>query len=194
MGCEELIRSLRKEAEEKVRKLWKETEEEAGGIRAGVALRLEVLRLEEIAGHFSEEERVRLLLEADRRAKKIRLISDDRLSARLYSLSVSSLRLLREKGYENIFSKLALELPHAAWHTVKVNPDDSDLARKRFPNATIVADTDITGGMEAEAEEGRVRVSNTFEKRLQGAWQQMLPALMDDIYRKVLDEKTTGAV
>jgi hypothetical protein len=104
MGCEELIGSLRKEAEEKVSGLWKETEEEAGRIREGVSIRLGALSHENSAGRFSEE-REKLLLEARKKARSIRLRSEDRLSARLYSLSVSSLRLLREKAYEDIFSR-----------------------------------------------------------------------------------------
>jgi V/A-type H+-transporting ATPase subunit E len=39
--------------------------------------------------------------------------------------------------------------------------------------------------MEVEAEEGRVWVINTFEKRLERIWPQMLPGLMDEIYREV---------
>lgn len=193
MGCEELIGSLRKEAEEKVREIWREAEEEAGKTRAGISLRLEALLHENASGLSSEVDRMKVLLDAENRARMIRLASEDRLSARLYSLAASSLHLLRRKGYEDIFHKLVLELPPLAWHAVKVNPHDSDLAKKFFPRANILVEKDITGGMKAEAEEGAVRVANTFEKRLERAWPQMLPGLMADINREVMDDETPQA-
>ena len=188
MGCEELIGSLRKEAEEKVREIWREAEEEAGKLQAGFLLRLEALRLENASGSSSEEDRQKVLLDAGNSARTIRLASEDRLSARLYILAVSSLHLLRGKGYEDIFHRLVLEIPPLGWHSVKVNQDDCDLARKFFPDAAIVADRNITGGMEVEAEEGWVRVANTFEKRLERAWPQMLPGLIADVKREVMDD------
>ena len=190
MGCEELIASLRKEAEEKVREIWREAEEEAGKLQAGFSLRLEALRLENAPGSSSEEDRQKVLLDAGNRARTIRLASEDRLSARLYILAVSSLHLLRGKGYEDIFHRLVLEIPPLGWHSVKVSQDDCDLARKFFPNAAIVADRNITGGMEVEAEEGWVSVANTFEKRLEREWPQMLPGLIADINREVMDDKS----
>lgn len=193
MGCEELIASLRKKAEEKVCEIWREAEEEVGKILAGIPLRLEALRLEDASGRSSEVDRLNVHQDAENRARTIRLTSGDRLSARLYILAVSSLHLLRGKGYEDIFHKLVLELPPAGWHSVKVNPNDSDLAKQFFPNAAIVADRNIIGGMEVEAEEGGVRVANTFEKRLERAWPQMLPGLIADIHREVLDDGTPQA-
>jgi V/A-type H+/Na+-transporting ATPase subunit E len=193
MGCEELIGSLRKEAEEKVREIWREAEEEAGKIQAGFSLRLEALRRENESGGSSEDDRQKVLLDAGNRARMIRLASEDRLSARLYILAVSSLHLLRGKGYENIFHRLVLEIPPLGWHSVKVNQDDCDLAKKFFPGSAIVADRNITGGMEVEAEEGWVRVANTFEKRLEREWPQMLPGLMADINREVMDDESPQA-
>jgi V/A-type H+-transporting ATPase subunit E len=190
MGCEELIGSLRKEAEEKAREIWREAEEEAGKLQAGFSLRLEALRLENASGSSSEEDRQKVLLDAGNSARTIRLASEDRLSARLYILAVSSLHLLRGKGYEDIFHRLVLEIPPLGWHSVKVSQDDCDLARKFFPNAAIVADRNITGGMEVEAEEGWVSVANTFEKRLEREWPQMLPGLIADINREVMDDKS----
>ena len=190
MGCEELIGSLRKEAEEKAREIWREAEEEAGKLQAGFSLRLEALRLENAAGSSSEEDRQKVLLDAGNSARTIRLASEDRLSSRLYILAVSSLHLLRGKGYEDIFHRLVLEIPPLGWHSVKVSQDDCDLARKFFPNAAIVADRNITGGMEVEAEEGWVSVANTFEKRLEREWPQMLPGLIADINREVMDDKS----
>lgn len=192
MGCEELIGSLRKEAEEKVREIWREAEEEAGRIQAGFSLRLEALHREHASESYSEAWQ-KTLRDAGNKARRIRLASEDRLSARLYILAVSSLHLLRGKGYEDIFQRLALEIPPLGWRSVKVNQDDCDLARKFFPGAGIVADGNITGGMEAEAEEGWVRVANTFEKRLERAWPEMLPGLIADINREGMDDESPQA-
>jgi V/A-type H+/Na+-transporting ATPase subunit E len=191
MGCDELIEALRKEEEGKTREIWEEAEEEAGKIRADLSPRIETLRRDNAAGQSSDEVS-RMLLEAETAARVIRLTAYDRLSVRLYSLAASSLHLLREKGYEEIFERLALELPSFGWQRVTVNPDDLALARRSFPGAEIVADKSIMGGMEAEAEEGGVKIVNTFEKRLERSWTEMLSALLGDINRGVMDNGTTS--
>jgi V/A-type H+-transporting ATPase subunit E len=187
MGCEELIGSLRKEAKEKIGEIWREAEAEAGKIRAGVSLRLEALRQENASGRSSEVDRLKVSLEAEGKARMIRLTAEDRASSRLFTIAAASLRLLSDKRYEEVFHKLVLELPlpPPCWQVVKVNPDDSGLAKEYFPDADIKTEREITGGMEVEAEEGRVWVINTFEKRLERIWPQMLPGLMDEIYREV---------
>lgn len=194
MGCEELIESLRKEADEKVREIRGEAEKDAEKVRADVSLRLEALQQDNAAGKSSEEESAKVLLDAQNRARMTRLTSEDSLSARLYSLAASSLRILREQGYEDIFRKLVLELPSPGWRKVRVNPDDSELAKKFFPEAEMITDSNITGGMEVEAEGGSVRIVNTLEKRLERAWPRMLPALMDEIYREVTRNGTPSEI
>jgi vacuolar-type H+-ATPase subunit E/Vma4 len=189
MGCDELIQALRKEAEEKTREIWVLAEEEAGRIRADIPVRLEALRQDDEAGRSSDEA-YRMLLEAETGARVIMLTAYDRLSRRLYSLAASSLLLLREEAYGKIFERLVLELPSFRWQRVRIAPDDSELARKFFPGAEIVTDESITGGMEAEAEEGTIRIVNTFEKRLERLWTEMLPDLLDDISRKAMDDGT----
>ncbi len=188
MGCEELIESLRKEGEEKTREIWKEAEVEAEKIRAVSSVRLEELRQENASGRASKDGSRKVLLEAEARARMIRLNSENSLSLRLYSLASNSLNFLREHLSEDIFKKLAQELPPSGWEKVKVNPNDSALAEKAFPGAEVMADNNITGGMEAETEEGSVKIVNTFEKRLERSWPQMLPDLLADVYREVMDD------
>jgi len=190
MGCRELIKSLKKEGDEKVLGIWSAAEDEAGRIRAGVILRLEEVRrkiTEELEG---EEALQRLLLEAETKARLSRLAAADNLSRRLYIIAVSSLYLLREQQYENIFEKLVLELPSAAWRSVTVNPADKGIAEHFFPEAHVVTESRITGGMEVETEEGKITVINTFEKRLERFWPRMLPELLDDLAKDVVCDGT----
>jgi vacuolar-type H+-ATPase subunit E/Vma4 len=191
MGGDELIEALRKEEEGKTREIWEEAEKEAGKIRAGLPPRIGMLRRDNAAGR-SADEVYRMLLEAEIAAKVIRLTACDRLSVRLYSLAASSLRLLRREGYEEIFERLVLELPSFGWQRVTVSPDDFALARKSFPGAEIATNMGIMGGVEAEAEEGGVKIVNTFEKRLERSWTEMLPALLEDINREVMDNGTSS--
>lgn len=189
MGCDELIGSLRKEAEAKVREIWSKAEEEAGMIRADLSQRREAMRQENSYGQSSEEVR-KIQLDAETRARIIKLESADRLSMRLYSLAISCLVFLREENYGEIFGRLVHELPSCQWLGVRVNPLDSDLAKKYFPEAKITADKDIAGGLAADDGEGKAKVVNTFEKRLEKLWPQILPHLLGDISREIMDNGT----
>ncbi len=181
MGGDELIESLRKTAEEEAGRIWRDAEEEAGRIWAGISARLEAVRQHETAGPPSEEEAEKILRGAETRARTIRLQSEDDISRRLFSLAESSLGHLREKGCEEIFGRLVLELPPSEWLEVAVNPQDTGLAKKYFPRAEIRADGNIKGGMKAGVKAGVVQIINTFEKRLERSWPHMLADMLVDI-------------
>ncbi len=187
MSCKELIESLRKAADERVRLLWEEAEREAGAVEAAAAQRLGQLRreLEKKRSISVRDKEIRAVSEADYRARHVRLSAEKALSARLYDIARSSLQALRGKDYEAVFGKMACELPTLAWRTVRVNPADAALARMHFPGAEIVSDDTITGGMDASTEGGAIRIINTFEKRLERAWEDMLPGLIKDVYQEV---------
>lgn len=191
MGCEELIESLRQEGEEKTRRVWREAEEEAGKIRAAFSISLNALQCDDAVKRAAKEEAGKVLIEAETSAKMIRLTSENSLSARLYSLAAASLGLLREDRSKDVFIRLVHELPNVRWQRVRVNPDDSAKAKEVFPGVEVGAVKDITGGIEAEADEGNVRVVNTFEKRLERSWPQMLPDLLADIYNGEIDNGTS---
>jgi vacuolar-type H+-ATPase subunit E/Vma4 len=70
---------------------------------------------------------------------------------------------------------------------VRVNPEDVALAGKYFPGAEIIPDRNITGGMDASTADGTIRIINTFEKRMERAWTDMLPVLIKDVYQEVSD-------
>jgi V/A-type H+-transporting ATPase subunit E len=190
MSSQELIESLRHAAEEKARLMREETEREAEDLRLEVSRKVEDLRrsyADQLAA-VSREEARNALAEAGRRARSVRLEAEKTLSDRLFLLARSSLSHLREDGYPAVFEKLAAELPPMPWKLVRVHPADAVLARKYFPDAEIVPLEDITGGVDAEIDGGKIRVVNTFEKRLERAWGDLLPYLIRDVYSEVPDE------
>ena len=189
MSCRELIDSLRKGADERVLSMRREAEQEAGAARADAALRLEQRR--DDAGRKRELARreavARALSTANNRARSIRLSAEQTLSVRLKDTAAASLAALRDDGYEAVFGKLAGELPALAWKTVRVNPADVALAGKYFIGAEILPDPAITGGMDASTQDGSIRVINTLDKRLERSWGDMLPLLIQDVYREISD-------
>ncbi len=189
MSCKELIDSLRKAADERILQLREEAQHEAGAAKTDVARRLEQQR--DDAGRKQAEARrdayAQALSAANNRARALRLSAEQALAARLKDAAVSSLAALRKADYEAVFQKLVQELPALSWKTVLVNPGDVELAGKYFPDAKIVPDPAITGGMDASARDGSIRVINTFEKRLERAWSDMPPHLIKDVYREVTD-------
>jgi V/A-type H+/Na+-transporting ATPase subunit E len=184
MSCKELITSLKKAADEKVLVIRHEVEQEAGAAKADVARRLEQRRDEAKKKEAAalRDANAQALSAANNRAREIRLAAEKELSARLEAAAASSLSALRKTGYETAFRKMAQELPALAWHTVRVNPEDVGLAKKYFPGAEIVPDPKITGGMDVSMKDGSIRVINTFEKRMERAWSDMLPLLIRDVY------------
>jgi vacuolar-type H+-ATPase subunit E/Vma4 len=189
MSCKELISSLKKAADERVLLMRQEAEREAGTAKADVARRLEQRRDEAKRREAAalRDANAQALSAANNRAREIRLVAEKELSSRLEAAAASSLPALRNAGYENAFGKMARELPTLAWHAVRVNPGDVALAEKYFPGAEIAPDPNITGGMDASTKDGSIRVVNTFEKRLERAWSDMLPLLIRDVYGKGSD-------
>ena len=182
MDCEELIDSLWKEAEKKISAITRETGEEEIRIAGEALLRISrlredgQLRCSSAAIKRSEE----TLSEAEKKARLINIQEDLRLSERLYRISRASLRMLRDKDYQGSFRLMAGELTPRDWKTVWVNPEDAGLAQEHFPEAGIVTDDSISGGMDVMTDNGKVRVINTFEKRLERAWADILPHIMKE--------------
>lgn len=190
MSCKELIDSLRKAGDVKTRALWKDAEAEADRIRSEAKRTLEQLQADgagrraSLAGAASAE----ALTDANNRVRSLRLAAEITISGRLYSSAVDSLRRLRdEKNYQEVFETLARELPSLDWRTVRVNPADEPLARVTFPHAEFIPDANISGGMDVSGEGGAIRIVNTFEKRLERAWEGLLPGLIADVYQEVSD-------
>lgn len=186
MGHEELIASLRKEGEEKVRAVRDAAEAEAAKIRAETAGKIELLREEfrKKEARLTKIQEDDVLSSAEKKARTIMLSAEKSLSERLFHLSLTCLHEMRRDGYENIFSSLAKEIPQAKWEEVRVHSADAGMARRYFPDSVIVPDDGISGGFEAAAENRKRHITNTFEKRLERAWEEILPVLVIDTYKE----------
>jgi len=187
MGYKELIESLQKETEEKIRTIWREAEAQAEKLRSESEEKLELMKQQysEMRSSAVKKQAGDILSEANNEVRIIRLSAEASLSKRLYSIALSSLGILRDERYKDVFYGLAEELPFFKWQTVKVNPEDRLLAKECFPDSEIIPDSTITGGMEVEAENGRIKIINTFEKRLENAWAEIVPALIRDVYKEL---------
>jgi vacuolar-type H+-ATPase subunit E/Vma4 len=195
MSSRELIESLRRAGDENARLLRQNAEREAETLRQSLAERNAAVRQrynEELAAVSREQER-RLRAEAAGRARAIRLTAEQAISERMAAICRDSLPKLRRGDYPAFFEKLARELPALPWKIVRVHLDDVELARKLFPEAEIVPTAAISGGLDVALADGSIRVINTFEKRLERAWEDLLPLLMRDAYREVPDEASSGA-
>jgi V/A-type H+/Na+-transporting ATPase subunit E len=189
MSSRELIESLRAASKEKIRLIQQEAEQEAKTLQTAKEEKLEGMRKRYADKLASAEGEESLLAVADagNRARALRLDAEKALSDRFVAIARSSLPLLRDSNYPAVFEKLVREIPSFAWKLVRVNPADVSLARKYFPDAEIVPVETISGGVDATLADGTIRIINTFEKRLERAWGEMLPLLVKDIYREVSD-------
>lgn len=187
MGYRELIEALRSEGEEKIRAVRQEAGAEAEALRTKAAKEIERIRAEH---HRQQSKTVadlsgEALAEAAARARAIRLRAEQELSGRMVRLARASLAQLRDDRYAKTFAALVRELPQHLWVVARVNPADVDMAKTRFPGAEIVPDSTITGGLEVSDREGRIRVVNTFETRLERSWPEILPGLVRKLEKDI---------
>jgi len=180
MDCENLIDCLWKEADKKIRIIYEEAKEAAAKIGGETSVKISRLREEyERKTNEATATRIReIRADAEKEARLLRASAAQRFSNRLYGEFRSSLPLLRNEGYANAFAAMASELPPLSWKVVRVNPGDVSLAREHFPDAEIVSDCGISGGMDIATGDGRIRVINTLEKRLERIWEELIPDLM----------------
>jgi len=184
MGYPELIAALEKECEEKILKIRQEAEAEAERIREEASKRIETMRGEcdrDLSAALRTQTET-VLSGAMGAARARRLAAEKELSASLYRIAGESLPALRNGRYKKVFESLARELPPGEWEVVKVRPDDEELAKNCFPGSEILKDDGISGGFEVTAKKGSIRIINTFEKRLDRAWAEMLPEIMKGVY------------
>lgn len=185
MGAEELLAALRSEGERKAEAIWACAEEQARQLRG------EAEKVSDRRGERRARERdaaVEALRQshragAQRAARLILLAGQDQLARRLWQLACGLLATLRDDAYPDLFACQAEALPDREWEQVKVNPADLELARRHFPQARIETDPSISGGLEAVSRGEELRVVDTFEKRLERSWPELLPALLKEANR-----------
>lgn len=192
MGCQELIDSLYRAADERTRLIWQEAEKDALKIREANREKIMRMREDSLKHGVSREEADRIIALASSEARSIALSSEKKLSERLFKLALSNLHALRKEKYRDIFASLVNELPPLSWEEVTVNPADRDIAEELFPGAKIFTDAGITGGFDAIVGNGRIRVINTFEKRLERAWTEIIPALIKGVYNELSSEASAS--
>jgi vacuolar-type H+-ATPase subunit E/Vma4 len=183
MGHIELIESLRTEGEKKTLKAWQEAEAEIDLMRSERAKKIQQLKdsFHEQYRSIAHEQSGNILDRAYKEARQVRLASEQSLSHRLYALCCSLLFRLRNARHKKLFIDLAGELPQHTWTVVRVHPVDTELAGTVFPGAKIISDNAIAGGLTVASDNGKIRIDNTFEKRLERAWTFILPEIMKDV-------------
>lgn len=189
-----LIGALRRKGERDAESLWEEARARAQARKDDAARSLEEQRRQidsEIAATAAEFERA-AVAEAQRAARRIHMQASTALAGRLFRLACASLPRFRQERYEQLFAALAAELPARTWQRVRVNPADQRLAAARFAPAQVESDEAIVGGIEVEAEDGRMRISNTLQARLQTAWPDILPRLIHHICAEAADEPSVA--
>lgn len=186
MGYRELIDALRTEGDEKVSAIWLAAEDEVRRIREEAIETIEKTREEYNSIHSSliKEKMEDILSEAANREKTIRGSAEKGMSEHLHGIAVKSLRHLRNEGYGNIFDTLVQELPPQKWKSIRISPEDGKIARKYFPDSDVLTDDQISGGLEVTGIDGMIRIVNTFEKRLERAWMELIPELIKEIHCK----------
>jgi V/A-type H+-transporting ATPase subunit E len=179
MGYKELIEAIKEEGERIIKTLKAEAGKKADIIEGEKESRIMEIRrgYEERYNAEAEKRRGLILREAEKEAIAIRLQAEEELSRRLFRIALGLIPCLRKENYGKIFEKLLKEIPESDWITVKVNPEDVMIARSYFPDAEIIKDPSISGGLIVINRDGNV-IINTFEKRLERLWPDILPDII----------------
>jgi vacuolar-type H+-ATPase subunit E/Vma4 len=187
MSHQELIASLRKGAEEKIKAIREESRAGIEIIRAKASEEIKEKRDEyrrkEVKAVLEHERNT--ISEAEREGALLRLSAEKTMADRLRSLSLMNLHKLRDERYPSLFLSLVKELPPCEWEKVKVNAEDINIARENFPDAEIIPDDSITGGLEVLAEAGAIHIINTLEKRVENIFGDLLPLMVKEIYKEI---------
>ena len=193
MGEKELKTALQHEGEAHARGFWEQAEAVVEGRRKEIETELEHLCDETGRSLQAEETALRnnLLFEARTRAMGDKLHAEAAMELRLLESADRVLGEMIEDSRQELWQALSRELPEYQWMSVKVHPDDLELARRAFPSVAIDIDEVICGGLIATNAEGTIRVDNSLSCRLMRAWPDLLPDLMKDL-REQVDSNATA--
>lgn len=197
MGIEELISTLKKNEQKQIASIWQAAEKEAESLRGQVADAIAALTKEQADTLASAcQKSMRAIFSAtETQTREKKLLAYQVLDQALRDAAARQLPLLRQHDYENVFARLAAELPQRQWEKIVVNPADLDLAARFFSGGSIEADTAINGGLTAVTANGRIIVDNTFKKRLERKWLHVLPqitAALEKRYASARPAEKTG--
>lgn len=194
MGYRELIESLRKDGDENINQMWIDVKAEAEKINNETSERIKELskKYQTKRDTAVQQQEESILAEAKNRSRIIKLTAERIISDRLFPLAESVLGDLRNTRYKEVFKLLVKELPDKSWEEVRVNPQDVRIAREHFPDVIVTPDEHISGGLVVLREEGRIRITNTFKKRLEKAWEDLLPLLFSTLYEEISDHEASS--
>ena len=193
MGEKELRTALQHEGEAHARGFWEQAEAVVEGRRKEIETELEYLHDENRRSLQAEEAALRnnLLFEAQARATEVKLYAEAAMELRLLEIADRVLGEMIKGSRQGLWQALYRELPEFQWTSVKVHPEDLELARRAFPSAAIDIDEAICGGLIVTNAEGTIRVDNSLSCRLMRAWPDLLPDLMKDL-REQVDSNATA--
>lgn len=181
MGYQELIDALIKEGEEKIRSIWQKANEESEKILLEKDKKILQIKesYERLKESLCEEKREKIMLESKKEARRIKLEVEKKFLEKIYNLSLSMLYHLREDCKFSVFKK---EIPEYKWDIVEVNNVDQTIAKELFPDSEILIDNSISAGLRVKTKDEKLHIDNTLEKRLERAWNQIIPELVKEIY------------
>lgn len=192
MGESELMGVLQQEARQQIEMLWRDAEEAVAQKRAEIALIAETAEDDyrhEVA-EKSAQERERILSLARREVETELLRVMKSCSDRLLGRSEALLADLAVRGGAALFTALCAELPDRCWQTVICAPGDLPFARDRFPDAEIIPDPSVGGGVIVSTEQGRIHVDNSLAGRLRRSWSDLFPLVLDLVNSQEGDHET----
>jgi len=190
MSHSTLIDNLRAKGEEEILAIRREAGEELEKLQAEATapVKEEECQCRFSADRAGEDVRRKMTVAARRRAANIATRAEQELNERLYVMARRCLQEIAGENRSEIFTRLAREIPPGEWQSITVHPDDESLVEELYPEAEIIPDDQIIGGLIASGPDGAVTVDNTLVKRLQRLW----PKLAPEILRDLVDNEKSG--
>jgi vacuolar-type H+-ATPase subunit E/Vma4 len=180
MGRRELLEALQREGRETLAAISAREAAEEERLRTALLARRTALQCEHerlSARRCSDRQRV-IMSKAASEAALLRLRVEYLLALRLREIAGNCLAQLRSDAVAALVHRFVAELPVEKWRTVRVNPADAAPAAELFPEADIVADAAVSGGLLVTSDDGSFTVDNTLETRLERLWPELLPELV----------------
>ncbi|OGR29607.1 MAG: hypothetical protein A2005_11585 [Desulfuromonadales bacterium GWC2_61_20] len=185
MGREALLEALRQEGERALAALHQRHDAEMAAREAAAQQRRDALRAAASRDWqmAAAAERQRCLAAGRRQTCALLLAGENALAERLRQQAAQLLPEVASRDPAALLRACAEELPPLSWAKVRVHPRDREVAARLFPSAEILPDPALSGGVVAETAEGRVRIDNSLEKRLERCWDDLLPELLAALER-----------